>query len=231
MKGVNFFKILLLTLCLTLLTVFTASCVDFSALGFGKTVNVTFETESGVVLETKTVEKGSKLVAPSVPKKAGYEVVGWMILGTEWNFNTMTANEDVVLVAKWQHADHLFDHECDQDCNMSDCDYRREILHVYDNGCDPDCNACGYERDPHTWDGVCDGVCNKCGGTRDVPAHTYDNGCDTDCNECGEVRVTEHVYASDCDASCNECGDIRVPEHYWTDEHDDECNGCGHNRS
>ncbi len=92
-----------------------------------------------------------------------------------------------------------------------------ECDHVYDNNCDPDCNLCGEIRNDmsnHVYDNACDVDCNECGEFRKPANHVYDNACDVDCNECGEFReVGDHVYDDEYDADCNECGDIReVPE-------------------
>ena len=123
--------------------------------------------------------------------------------------------------------------------------------HTYDNQYDEDCNICGHKRDAEcghfeteviagkvatcTSTGLTDGTkCKKCGEvivvqeTIPVIAHTYDNKYDEDCNICGHKRDAEcgHFetetlkgYAATCTstgltdgAKCKKCGEITVAQ-------------------
>ena len=57
----GFFRVLLLTLCITLLAFCLSAC-------FGG-VTVTFESEPGVVIETKEFNNGDCLIAPVSPER------------------------------------------------------------------------------------------------------------------------------------------------------------------
>ena len=113
-------------------------------------------------------------------------------------------------------GDHVYDYECDTDCNM--CGYLREAgEHTYhsDTIIEPTCGA----------EGVQTYVCFFCGDSysEPIPAtgdHVYDYACDTDCNECGATRTASHVYDGDSDTECNVCGHIR-PTHTPGDVNND----------
>ncbi len=116
-----------------------------------------------------------------------------------------------------EHTAHVYDNDCDVDCNVCGAD-RTAFAHVYDSDvCDVDCNVCGAVRvDPHVWDSACDAECDRCGEVREVPDHVYNNACDGDCNVCGGTRVpADHVYDDEFDAVCNVCGERREVPYTW----------------
>ena len=85
---------------------------------------------------------------PQDPVKDGYTFVAWVSPdGSEWNFEEMTVEDDIVLKATWK-CNHSFDHACDADCNVEGCGHIREIEHVYDDENDTTCNVagCGHVR-------------------------------------------------------------------------------------
>lgn len=47
------------------------------------------------------VSKGSHAIKPTDPTKDGYRLVGWFYGDREWNFDTDTVTEDMVLTARW----------------------------------------------------------------------------------------------------------------------------------
>ena len=75
-----------------------------------KTYTVTFVTDGGTEVPSQTISAGGKIVKPADPKKTAtvsskvveYEFLGWFNGKTEWNFDTMTVGEDLVLTAKWK---------------------------------------------------------------------------------------------------------------------------------
>ena len=105
---------------------------------------------------------------------------------------------------------HLFDHNCDTDCNV--CGFVRTITHAFGNDFVSD-------EEMH-WH-----VCGVCQVISEKVAHTYDHGCDTSCNDCGHARVTEHVFddgvitkiptldvAGEKTYTCSVCGGTKVVE-------------------
>lgn len=86
--------------------------------------------------------------------------------------------------------------------------------HLYDNECDSDCNLCGASRIiSHNYEWIIDGAencgvngvkheeCNVCHTKRNENTiisatgnHTYDNACDTTCNVCKATRIITHAY-------------------------------------
>ena len=138
-------------------------------------------------------------------------------------------------------SNHVFDNECDPDCNVDGCTYQREVAHVYDNDCDAECNTegCGMTRvADHEYSDPCDATCNVkgCKFKRTVE-HVYDNNCDEYCNTpgCTGMRTVTHVYDDVCDTTCNVkgCGERREVSHVYDHAYDTECNteGCGYERT
>lgn len=136
---------------------------------------------------------------------------------------------------------HVYDNECDPDCNNVWCGQVREVAHVFDNACDDSCNTkgCGFTRGAvHVFDNACDGTCNTedCGYTR-VTEHVFDNACDETCNTkgCGYISAASHVYDNVCDDVCNVpgCNNRRDAAHSYDNACDEVCNidSCGHERS
>ena len=65
---------------------------------------VEFDSNGGTSVLMKTIEKGSKITAPTAPTKADYNFGGWYkdsALTAVWNFDVDTVAEDVILYAKW----------------------------------------------------------------------------------------------------------------------------------
>ena len=68
---------------------------------------VTFESNGGTTVSGKTIDKGSKVSAPTAPTKADCIFAGWykdIGLTTAWDFDNDTVTEDITLYAKWTEA-------------------------------------------------------------------------------------------------------------------------------
>ena len=65
-----------------------------------ETVTVTFDTDGGDAIESQTIEKGSAVVKPATPKKAGYIFDKWTLNGNPYEFGT-AVNENITLKAIW----------------------------------------------------------------------------------------------------------------------------------
>ena len=80
----------------------TAEGVSAAPLQF----TVTFDNEG--VKTTETVDKGSKLTAPTAPTKAGYLFDGWYYdnngTQTKWDFDKDTVKSSMTLTAQWKKA-------------------------------------------------------------------------------------------------------------------------------
>ena len=66
---------------------------------------VTFESNGGSSVETKTVKEGEKVKKPTDPTREGYAFVAWFketTLSTEWKFDTDIVTADMTLYAKWE---------------------------------------------------------------------------------------------------------------------------------
>ena len=66
---------------------------------------VTFNSNGGSNVSSQSVEKNGTILKPTNPTKSGYAFVGWYknsSLTTEWNFNSNTVTNNIVLYAKWQ---------------------------------------------------------------------------------------------------------------------------------
>lgn len=72
-----------------------------SVTGTKDKVTVTFNSDGGSKVASKTIDKGSKVTKPTNPTKSGYKFLGWYVGNTTYNFNTVV-NKDLTLVAKWQ---------------------------------------------------------------------------------------------------------------------------------
>ncbi len=86
--------------------------------------------------------------------------------------------------------------------------------HVFDAECDPDCNLCEYNRKPtdeHIFDTECDPDCNLCGFIRQTE-HIYSYNCDNNCDKCGAIRNVEHTYSNENDLTCDICFESLTPE-------------------
>lgn len=68
---------------------------------------VTFESNGGTTVSGKTIDKGSKVSAPTAPTKADCIFEGWykdIGLTTAWDFDNDIVTEDITLYAKWTEA-------------------------------------------------------------------------------------------------------------------------------
>ena len=63
---------------------------------------VTFNSNGGSSVESQTVEQGKKVTKPSNPTRSGYTFSGWILNGTNYNFNT-AIKENITLIAKWKN--------------------------------------------------------------------------------------------------------------------------------
>ena len=66
-----------------------------------ETVTVTFDTDGGSAVASKTVEKGEKVQKPEDPKKDGYVFDGWYVDDEKWSFIGYVVTDDITLTAKW----------------------------------------------------------------------------------------------------------------------------------
>ena len=150
---------------------------------------------------------------------------------------------------------HLFDHDCDTDCNRQDCDYERTTEHDYQEWVTLDpatcltpeieqqvCFVCGAfnpetrEGDPalgHIYTDACDAICDRenCGFER-TPPHDYTDEHDVTCNGCDYVRPCNGHKALENDClTCEYCGNpIPGSEHTYSNLCDTSCNVCGFER-
>ena len=68
------------------------------------TVTVIFDTAGGSFINSKVIDKGTVIAAPTDPTRSGHLFCAWTLPdGTLWNFN-MTVTEDITLVATWDIA-------------------------------------------------------------------------------------------------------------------------------
>ncbi|MFD2115593.1 InlB B-repeat-containing protein [Paenibacillus yanchengensis] len=70
-----------------------------------ETVTVTFESNGGITVDDRIVQKGSKLENLSSPTKVGHNFLGWYKdkeLKEKWNVETDTVKADITLYAKWE---------------------------------------------------------------------------------------------------------------------------------
>ena len=66
-----------------------------------KKYTVTFDSDGGSSVSSKTVNEGSKVSKPANPTKSGYTFISWQLNGKDYNFNSpVTSN--ITLVAKWE---------------------------------------------------------------------------------------------------------------------------------
>lgn len=61
---------------------------------------MSFNSDGGTAVESKTYDFGAKTEAPAEPTKTGYTFAGWYLGDEAYIFGTMPAN-DVALVAHW----------------------------------------------------------------------------------------------------------------------------------
>ncbi len=62
---------------------------------------VTFNSDGGSKVTSKTVNKGSKVLKPTNPTKSGYTFNGWTLNGKAYNFNN-AVNKNITLKATWK---------------------------------------------------------------------------------------------------------------------------------
>jgi len=72
--------------------------IEFTALPQESTV--TFNTDGGTTLESKTITTGETVTKPTDPEKEGFTFGGWLLNGVEFDFSTPIYG-DVTLTAKW----------------------------------------------------------------------------------------------------------------------------------
>lgn len=95
------------------------------------TYKVTFDSNGGSNVASKTVDKGSSVASPSAPTKAGFNFIGWTLNGNAYNFSSgVTSN--ITLVAKWE-AIPVADKYTYTVSKLDDYTRSRNIL-VYKNG-------------------------------------------------------------------------------------------------
>ncbi len=74
----------------------------------GQPRTITFETGEGAsAVASQTVKSGEKLTEPAAPTRSGYTFAGWFTdeeLTRAFDFETMVADRDATLYAKWEKA-------------------------------------------------------------------------------------------------------------------------------
>lgn len=96
-------------------------------LGNKLTHTVTFDTGCEIEVEPATVEHGELIPAPTVPKREGYELVGWYYEGyAAWMFDILPCLKDMILVAQWKVSTHTV--------TLTDQDGRDFISGTYEYG-------------------------------------------------------------------------------------------------
>ncbi len=69
--------------------------------------SVSFDSNGGSAVSSRTAESGSKISKPSDPVRDGYTFVGWYkdsALTQAWNFNSDSVTSNITLYAKWAAA-------------------------------------------------------------------------------------------------------------------------------
>lgn len=64
-------------------------------------ITITFDTNGGSIIESKVINKGSKIILEEEPKKDNYVFAGWSLNGEEFDFN-QKIYESITLVALWK---------------------------------------------------------------------------------------------------------------------------------
>ena len=72
-----------------------------------KKYTVTFDSNGGSKVASKTVNEGSTVSKPSNPTKKGYTFVGWQLNGKDYNFSTKVTS-NITLVAKWEKNPSIY---------------------------------------------------------------------------------------------------------------------------
>lgn len=65
-----------------------------------ETYNVTFDSDGGTNVDTKTIEENNVVSKPTDPTKDGYTFVEWQLDGNTYDFNSKVT-EDITLKAIW----------------------------------------------------------------------------------------------------------------------------------
>lgn len=68
-----------------------------------KKYTVTFDSNGGSAVSSKTVDEGSTVSKPSDPTRSGYTFKGWTLNGNSYDFSSKVT-KDITLVAKWEEV-------------------------------------------------------------------------------------------------------------------------------
>lgn len=93
-------KILLFLVIVAL--IFTLS---LTLVGCNTTKLITFQSNGGTPVDEQRI-MGSHITEPEAPTREGYEFKGWSYRGTLWDFENMSATENMTLVATWKAKDY-----------------------------------------------------------------------------------------------------------------------------
>lgn len=67
---------------------------------------VSFDSMGGTpVSPISDILSGTRITAPTQPTRTGYDFVAWTNNDVVWDFDTMSVNQDIILVAKWTERD------------------------------------------------------------------------------------------------------------------------------
>ena len=72
-----------------------------------KKYTVTFDSNGGSKVASKTVNEGSTVSKPANPTRSGYTFVGWQLNGKDYNFSTKVTS-NITLVAKWEKNPSIY---------------------------------------------------------------------------------------------------------------------------
>lgn len=68
--------------------------------------SVSFDSNGGNTISSKSIKKGEKVTKPQDPTKTGYTFVSWQLNGGNYDFNS-PVTKNIVLVAKWNKVDDV----------------------------------------------------------------------------------------------------------------------------
>ncbi len=93
---------------IAILLVIIVAAILFCLNKFNKDEKYTikFDTNGGTNISEQIVNKDSKIKKPNMPKKDGYNFLGWFVGNKEYDFNS-TVTSDITLEAKWEKVEDV----------------------------------------------------------------------------------------------------------------------------
>lgn len=71
-----------------------------------KKYTVAFDSNGGSAVNSQTINEGNKVSKPKNPTKAGYNFSGWLLNGSNYDFNS-SVTSNITLVAKWTKKSYV----------------------------------------------------------------------------------------------------------------------------